>query len=94
MKDKLIPALSLCLLLAVVAPVLAQVSANYDLSWHVVAGGGGSAADANHLLMGSIGQPLTGETVSSGHSLCGGFWCGSGVTPMWRVYLPLVLRSH
>lgn len=79
-----------CLALAV--PVLAQVSANYDLSWHVIAGGGGRMAGAQYTLQGTTGQPVTGPAASSGHTLCSGFWCGVAETE-YRVYLPLVLRS-
>ena len=91
MKDKLIPVMALCLLLAVGVPALAQVSANHDLSWHVIAGGGGRMASTGHTLVGSIGQPLTGASSSTGHTLCSGFWC-SGVVQQ-RIYLPLVLRN-
>jgi hypothetical protein len=70
--------------------VLAQVSAAYDLSWHVIAGGGGKMEGTQYTLQGTTGQALTGQTSSSGHTLCSGFWCG--VEAEYRVYLPLVLR--
>jgi len=74
------------------APVLAQVSANYDLSWHVIGGGGGQSSSAGHTLMGTVGQPLVGAVSSGSHALCSGFWCGGVV--QYRIYLPLVLRNH
>jgi hypothetical protein len=85
--------------LALVAPVLrqtqdvvlAQVSANYDLSWHVIAGGGGRMAGTQHTLQGTTGQAVVGPAAGSGHTLCSGFWCGVGAG--YRVYLPLVLRN-
>ena len=86
-----------CLALAV--PVLAQVSAAYDLSWHVIAGGGERMASAGHTLAGTSGQPVIGAMASSpgGHTLCSGFWCGSlwpAEAPQRRmVYLPLVVRN-
>jgi hypothetical protein len=83
--------LVVCLLLAVAVPALAQVSAHYDLSWHVIGGGGGEAVGAGHTLRGTVGQPLTGGMVSSGYTLCSGFWCGTVVR--YRVFLPLVVRS-
>jgi hypothetical protein len=80
--------------LAVAIPVLAQVSANYDLSWHVIGGGGGRMMGTQHTLQGTIGQPVIGPEAGSGHTLCSGFWCGAADTGYW-VYLPLVLRdSH
>ena len=82
-------ALAACLALA--APVLAQVSANYDLSWHVIAGGGGQMESAGHTMLGTIGQPAVGSMTSGSHALCSSFWCG--VLPGYRIYLPLVLRN-
>ncbi len=91
MKRKFILLAILCLSLAVAVPALAQVSANYDLSWHVIGGGGGQSASAGHTLQGTAGQSLTGMMSSSGHTLCSGFWCGG--TAQYRVYMPLVVRS-
>ena len=91
MKRKFILALAICLLLAAGIPALAQVSANHDLSWHMIGGGGGQSASAGHKLQGTVGQPLTGGMTSSGHTLCSGFWCNNAVE--YRVYLPLALRS-
>ena len=90
MRRKIILLAILCLLLAAAVPALAQVSANYDLSWHVIAGGGGRMASSGHALVGTAGQPLTGPMLSSGYTLCSGFWCSGAV--QYRIYLPLVLR--
>ena len=78
----------LTLLLAL--PALAQVSSNYDLSWHVIAGGGGKSAGAGHTLMGTVGQPVTGRMVSASSALCSGFWCSGAA--LHRIFLPLVIR--
>jgi hypothetical protein len=72
--------------------VLAHVSAAYDLSWNVIAGGGGEMESAQHTLHGTLGQAATGQSSSSGHTLCSGFWC-SGEAGGYQVYLPLVLRD-
>jgi len=93
MKRKIIPLMALCLLLAVGLPALAQVSVNHDLSWHVIAGGGGQTGDAGHVLWSTIGQPLVGPMTSGGHILYGGFWPGSAPTK-YPVYLPLVMRNR
>ena len=76
------------LLLAAVA--LAQGS--YDLSWRVIAGGGGQMQSAGYTLMGTIGQPAAGMMQSSSHSLCSGFWCGA--VAEYRIYLPLTLKDY
>ncbi|MBN1954797.1 MAG: hypothetical protein JW900_07080 [Anaerolineae bacterium] len=83
-------ALALVACLALAVPVLAHVSAAYDLSWNVIAGGGGKMESTQHTLYGTVGQAATGHMSSSGHTLCSGFWC-SGEVEYW-VYLPLVLR--
>lgn len=81
-------------LLAIVVPVLAQSSANYDLSWHVVAGGGGRMESAGHTLLGTIGQADAGLLTSNDYILSGGFWAGGALAgEIYRVYLPLVLRQ-
>ena len=92
MRDGLIVALVGCLLLGLVVPVLAQVSSNYDLSWHAIAGGGGRMESAGgHAMLGTGGQSLVGPMESGGHALCGGFWCGAAA--QYRVYLPLVVHN-
>jgi hypothetical protein len=92
-RQGVILALVGCLVLALAVPVLAQVSSDYDLSWHVIAGGSGRMESAGgHAVLGSAGQPLVGPMVASGgRALCGGFWCGAAVR--CRVYLPMVVRN-
>jgi hypothetical protein len=78
--------------LTLVTIVAAQVSPNYDLSWHLIAGGGAKMESAEHTMHGTLGQPLTGASTSSGNTLCSGFWCGVGSEEL-KVYVPLVLRA-
>jgi hypothetical protein len=78
--------------LTLVTIAVAHVSSNYDLSWYHIAGGGGKMESAGHTMHGTLGQPLTGASISSGHTLCSGFWCGVG-SQEFRVYVPLALRS-
>ena len=80
--------------LAMAVPALAQVSANYDLRWHVVAGGGGRMESAGgHTLIGTAGQQVVGPIASSGHTLCSDFWCGS-VAARRDAHLPLIMKNH
>ena len=93
MKTRIIILVIVCL--ALTAPVLAQSSANYDLSWHVIAGGGGRVTSTSYALLGSTGQPLVGTMMTSGgHTLCSGFWCSEegGGTVKGRTYLPLIMK--
>ena len=80
--------LLLACLLAVAVPVQAQSSPGYDLSWHVVAGGGGRLEGAAYTLQGSAGQPATDSLQGSSYTLASGFWVGG----IYRLYLPLVRR--
>ena len=90
MKKRLLIATALLLIgLAVAVGVaLAQVSANYDLSWHVVAGGGARSTSANYIALGTIGQPAIGMVSSAAYQADIGFWYRFHL-----VYLPLVLRT-
>jgi hypothetical protein len=79
------------MLLTLVSVAFAQVSSNYDLSWHVIGGGGGQAASAGHTLQGTLGQPVVDPTSSDEHTVLSGFWSAGAVG--FKIYLPLVLRN-
>ena len=89
-KRTAILALLVCLALA--APASAQVSSNYDLTWHLIGGSGGRMQSAQYLLAGTLGQPLVGTMIVGGSTaLCSGFWCGD--IPEYRIYLPVTLKN-
>jgi hypothetical protein len=79
------------ILLALASIAFAQVSSNYDLSWHVIGGGVGRMDSTGHSLQGTLGQAVSGSMSSTGHTLCTGFWCEEAI--QFEVYLPLVLRD-
>ncbi|MBN1139812.1 MAG: hypothetical protein JXM73_24790 [Anaerolineae bacterium] len=81
--------IGLVVLLAVAA--LAQVSANHDLSWHVLASGGADTASAGHLVHGTLGQFAVGPASGLDHAAGSGYWYGVGRPH--RIYLPIVLKS-
>jgi len=95
-KHKMVPKVSavfpiLTALLLLTSVALAQ--GNHDLSWHVIAGGGGRMTSTSHTLMGTVGQPYVGTmTVGSSSALCSGFWCGA--IAGYRIYLPLVMKNY
>ena len=81
-------------LFALASVALAQASANYDLSWHVIAGGGGRMEGGNHTVLGTIGQPMAGTMSGSDHTLDSGFWGRSATIGQEHdIYLPMVLRE-
>lgn len=67
--------------------------AGYDLSWWTIDGGGEMfSTGGNYSLGGTIGQPDAGLLAGTGYALAGGFW--SGADQLYRIYLPLVMRSY
>ncbi len=63
--------------LAIVGGVLFEgnAEAQFSIAWYTVDGGGGRSTAANFELVGTIGQPDAGATMSFGEfSLRGGFW--------------------
>lgn len=74
--------------------VLAQVSDNYNLSWHVVSGGGGPTSSTNYALNGTIGQAAIGPADSTNYDLGAGYWYGVVIQiGPFEIYLPLTLKN-
>ena len=63
---------------------------DFDLSWHVIGGGGGHVEAGDYALDATVGQAVAGVTSNAPYELCAGFWCGMG---RYKVYLPLILRN-
>lgn len=81
--------LGLLLFLTFLAPVAsqAQTGGPYDLSWHVIAGGGATfATGGSYQLGGTAGQHDVGLSTGGTYTLNIGFWLGgqanSGVGPL------------
>ena len=79
--------------LALVTAAWAQVSPNYDLSWHVVAGGGLRVASSGHVVQSTVGQFAVGPAGST-HAVSSGYWYGMRPAAGYAIYLPLVLRNY
>lgn len=48
---------------------------NYSIDWYKIAGGGGTSANGQYSLSGTIGQPDAGGPMTGGgYSLTGGIW--------------------
>jgi hypothetical protein len=65
-------------LLALGGVVLAQVSTNFDLSWHVLSGGGGSRSSTNYQIDDVLGQWADRTSSSTNYQVEPGFWSGAG----------------
>jgi hypothetical protein len=84
-------------ILALVFLLLAGVvlaADGYDVSWHVISGGGGHSAGGAYTLDGSVLQKV-GEMSGGDYELQSGFWYGVSVAPAvidWA-YLPVIVKS-
>jgi hypothetical protein len=59
---------------ALLVPSARAQSTNYSISWHTIAGGGGTSTGGNYTVSGTIGQPATATMSGGNYSLTGGFW--------------------
>jgi hypothetical protein len=67
-------------LLALGGVVLAQVSTNFDLGWHVLSGGGGSRSSTNYQIDDVLGQWADRTSASTNYQVEPGFWSGAGAS--------------
>jgi hypothetical protein len=72
--------------------VLSQSSANFNLNWSTMAGGGGESTSATYRVEGSIGQSLTELSSSGDYRVQSGFWQAHIAEPS-TIYLPLIMRE-
>lgn len=83
------------LALVVAGAVLAQVSTGFDLSWHVLSGGGGSRSSAGYQIDDTLGQWSAGLSSSANYQLATGFWSSDRVIDeIQRLYAPVVLYKQ
>lgn len=88
-------ALAALLLISAAGAVVAQSSANYNLEWHVI-GGGGPVSSASYTVNSTIGQAASSPAypASSHYAVSRGYWFGDGITIWYPIYLPIVVRAH
>ena len=95
MGKKTTIALVVLVCLVTVGLVGAQISAGYDLSWHVVGGGGRDMASAGHAMRSTLGQFAIGPTQSTDYAVGSGYWYGMAPGPARRILcVPMVLKNH
>jgi PKD repeat protein len=79
--------LALIGLLCLIGTSSAMGSLNFNLSWNVIGGGGGSIISPSYAMDSTVGQ-ITGLSSSTSYKLQSGFWvmddttCGSGLVPL------------
>ena len=67
-------------LLCLTGIAYAGVSANYDLSWNVIGGGGGPMDSASYAMRSTVGQ-IIGLSSSDNYQIGAGYWYGVVSTP-------------
>lgn len=84
--------LAFCLLLVLFTVILAQSGEAYNLSWSIIAGGGGNSTGGSYALGGTAGQTGAGMVAGGSYTLVG----GAGVNPaqQYGIYLPLIIHSE
>jgi len=95
-RSKLILLVLLLLLVLVVGTtVLAQSSAGFDLSWHVIGSGGGASSSASYRVNGTIGQSIANQPAAGGTSftVSSGYWFVDTGTTGTTLYLPAILKN-
>jgi len=70
--------IAIALACAFTSMIAAQLSANYDLSWAILSGGGGSSYSGNHHAQGVLGQSMAGISESETTYIESGFLAGMG----------------
>ncbi len=87
--------LLLLILLLLGAPALAQISAQYDLSRHILSGGGGSRRSPAYQIDDALGQWANGSSSSPKAQIDPGFWPAHQAAEAAKegIYIPLVLRA-
>lgn len=76
------------------ASARAQTSASFDLTWNVMANGGGESASAGYAVHGTTGQGLASppDSTSAGYRVQSGFWPGGLGPDEGTTYLPSLSR--
>lgn len=93
MNRTIIGIILLLLILALAAPLLAQISAHYDLNWHVLSGGGGPRSSPHYQIDDVLGQWPDGRSASTNYQLDPGYW-HKGRVIMDNHYLPAIFNPQ
>ena len=97
MKKRVLIATGLLLisLIVTVGAALAQTSANYNLEWHVIGGGGQPVSSAHYIVNSTAGQGVASPpySLSAGYVVCAGYWCTAG-PEVDLFFLPLILKNY
>lgn len=86
-------AVALMALSFALATGLVAATADWDLNWHVVSGGGGGSPGGSYQADGTTGQTTAGIVSGGDYLLGSGFWGGGQVArAAGGIYLPIIVR--
>jgi hypothetical protein len=96
-KSRLIISLSIFLVLLLWGSLFAfaQNGNEFDLSWHVIAGGGGTSNGNIYTVTGTSGQAIVGYSSSENYVVGSGFWGTNSpiaIESDYFVFLPSIIR--
>jgi len=74
---RILPFLAIAALAIVATSVLAQTSANFNQSWHVMAGAGAPSSSASFAANGSMTQTAIGVSEGNNYRAESGYWYGT-----------------
>jgi hypothetical protein len=89
-RSLMVGLVGLLLMLLVSGAAIAQSSAHFDVSWNVLAGGGGHSASSQYAFDATLGQAVAGPASGGSTELLAGYW---QAFPAYKIYLPLMLRN-
>ena len=90
-RRTLVLLLAVLALLAASGAAWAQVSPNYDLSWHAVSAGGVEwAASDQYMVHGTVSQFAIGPATGPAYGVGQGYWYG--IPRDCYLYLPLIVK--
>ena len=67
---------SAVLILLLIALAASTATAQYELSWYTIDGGGGRSSGGPYTITGTVGQPDAAYSAGGNFELLGGFWPG------------------
>lgn len=82
--------LSFAAVILTAGAVSAQSGDGFELSWNVIAAGGGAMSGSGYEIQGTIGQTTVGSSSGSGFRIWHGFW--SFIETFFLQFLPSIAR--
>jgi hypothetical protein len=89
-KSRILIAILLALCLLGLAAISVTAAAGYAIPWSVFGGGMQKVSAGAYTLQGTVGQPVTGVTLSGQNRVDSGYW--ATVWSVFRSLLPVIIK--